>query len=155
MTPPTDEYPRTADTPEPPGPGPEDPRLIEALEQYSAALRDGPKPNRKEFLARYPEIAGVLAAMLDGLELMNAAAPRLRAEETGPAGLPLSPAMLLGDFRILREIGRGGMGIVYEAEQLSLDRHVALKVLPEHRLEGPQRLLRFQREARAAARASL
>jgi eukaryotic-like serine/threonine-protein kinase len=67
-----------------------------------------------------------------------------------PAGGPVLQE--LGDYRILREIGRGGMGLVYEAEQVSLGRHVALKVLPAHSLLDRHRLQRFQREAKAAAR---
>ena len=62
-----------------------------------------------------------------------------------------TPSGILGDFRILREIGRGGMGVVYEAEQLSLGRHVALKVLPFAAMLDQQQLARFKNEARAAA----
>ena len=57
----------------------------------------------------------------------------------------------LGDFRILREVGRGGMGIVYEAEQQSLGRRVAVKVLPRTSLQNPRLLQRFHREAQTAA----
>ena len=60
--------------------------------------------------------------------------------------------MTLGDFHILREIGRGGMGVVYQAHQISLDRPVALKVLPFAAILAPKQLERFQNEAQAAAR---
>src|SRR5262249_7392047 len=70
-------------------------------------------------------------------------------EEAGGAGAPLQR---LGDYRIIREVGRGGMGIVYEAEQESLGRCVALKVLAAHGVRNPKQLLRVQREAKAAAR---
>src|SRR5262249_9722856 len=58
----------------------------------------------------------------------------------------------LGDFRILREVGQGGMGVVYEAEQVSLGRHVALKVLPRKMLVDARAKRRFEREAKAAAK---
>src|SRR5262249_19475893 len=65
---------------------------------------------------------------------------------------PVPPLEQLGDFRIIREVGRGGMAIVYEAEQESLGRHVALKVLLGHGRLDPRQTTRFQREARAAAK---
>ena len=74
------------------------------------------------------------------------------AEPTGPPAEPSVPfSERLGDYRLLREIGRGGMGIVYEAEQESLGRRVALKVLARSALT-PQQVRRFEREARSAAK---
>jgi serine/threonine protein kinase/WD40 repeat protein len=75
-----------------------------------------------------------------------------RREPVEPASGPLAVLERLGDFRIIREIGRGGMGVVYEAEQVSLGRHVALKLLRQQRLADAQTRHRFEREARAAAR---
>jgi serine/threonine protein kinase/Flp pilus assembly protein TadD len=70
----------------------------------------------------------------------------LEISGTGPL-----PRGVLGDFRILREIGRGGMGVVYEAEQISLSRRVALKVLPFAAALDTRQLQRFKTEAQAAA----
>jgi WD40 repeat protein/serine/threonine protein kinase len=137
-------------------PAAEDPRVIRALEEYLAAFEAGRRPDRREFLAGYPEVAEALAECLDGLEFVQAAAPRLSLEaEARPAGavLPgdLLPATVLGDFRILREVGRGGMGVVYQAEQVSLGRPVALKVLPLAAALDARQLQRFKNEAQAAA----
>jgi serine/threonine protein kinase len=78
---------------------------------------------------------------------------RTRDEETVP-GLhdDSTPLQRLGDFELQREIGRGGMGVVYAARQVSLDRRVALKVLPPALGLTPQAKKRFEREARAAAK---
>src|SRR5262249_60276724 len=70
------------------------------------------------------------------------------AEKTASAATELGQ---LGEYRLLREVGRGGMGIVYEAEQLSLHRRVALKVLPFAATLDPRQLQRFKLEAQAAA----
>jgi eukaryotic-like serine/threonine-protein kinase len=99
----------------------------------SSALETEHKPNREEFLHRYAAIAQPLAECIDGLEFVNAVAPQIRQSQpcqpfgAGSTGADFSAGTPVGDFRILREIGRGGMGVVYEAEQLSLGRQVALK----------------------------
>src|SRR5205823_5970144 len=78
-----------------------------------------------------------------------------QSTETGTAMVTPPPLVVpegtLGDYRIVRELGRGGMGIVYEAVQISLGRRVALKVLPFAATLDPRQLQRFHNEARAAA----
>jgi serine/threonine protein kinase len=131
----------------------DDPRVLQAVREYQSALEAGQPLQRQEFLLRHREIATALAECLDALEFVHAAAPRLDepGHDRSPQTLPVDSTVPLGDFRILREIGRGGMGIVYEAEQLSLGRRIALKVLPFAAALDPKHLQRFQREARAAA----
>jgi WD40 repeat protein/serine/threonine protein kinase len=132
----------------------DDPRVIAAVEEYCAALNSGRKPDRQAFLAAHADIADALAKCLDGLEFVHAAAPRLSLFGKGAsvaAGDEIRPLAAVGDYRIVREIGRGGMGIVYEAEQLSLGRRVALKVLPFAAAMDAKQLQRFRIEAQAAA----
>jgi serine/threonine protein kinase/Tfp pilus assembly protein PilF len=135
---------------------PDDPRVVRALQEYMAAVEAGQRPDRREFQARYADVAQTLAECLDGLEFVRSAVPHLYTPPgtPRPAGtLPeIQPSLTLGDFRIVREIGRGGMGVVYEAEQISLGRRVALKVLPFAATFDPKHLQRFQNEAQAAAR---
>jgi serine/threonine protein kinase len=130
----------------------EDPRVVEALEQYLAAIEAGERPNRRAFLARHAEVAEALAECLDGMEALYVAASS-PSQSPGSVGTTAAwqPGTALGDFRVVREIGRGGMGVVYEAVQLSLDRRVALKVLPFAAALDAKQLQRFKNEAQAAA----
>ena len=99
---------------------------------------------------RHPEYAERLRRLLPALVMMadfRDSSPReLEGIDASGPGLGV-----LGDFRIIREVGRGGMGIVYEAQQISLDRRVALKVLPMAAALDGKQLKRFQLEAHAAA----
>jgi len=130
----------------------DDPRVHAAVREYLAALEAGQRPDRVAFVARFPELADVLPPYLEALDAVHQAAPRLGRSRGGvtpaQAELPTEP---LGDFKIVREIGRGGMGTVYEAVQLSLGRRVALKVLPFAAALDPKHLQRFKTEAQAAA----
>jgi serine/threonine protein kinase len=132
-------------------PGLDDPRVIQATEEYAAALRDGQRPDRATFLARHAEIADVLGECLDGLEFICRAAPEVEPTATTIARADEFLPELRGDFRIIRKIGRGGMGVVFEAEQVSLGRRVALKVLPFAAALDERHLQRFRQEAQAAA----
>jgi WD40 repeat protein/serine/threonine protein kinase len=127
---------------------PDDPRVVRAVEEYVAALEAGERPDRNAFLARHADIADALAGCLGGLDFIGAARKQLDDAAVAPDD-PIPAA--LGDFHIIRKIGRGGMGIVCEAEQMSLGRRVALKVLPFAATMDPRHLQRFQNEARAAA----
>src|SRR4030095_16815203 len=108
------------------------PRLRAGGQEYMAAREPGNHPNRKEFLARHADIADELAACLDGLAFVHSAAAQLQADSAGggsgsgraqpPPDADAATGKPLGDFQLLREIGRGGMGLVYEALQLSLGR---------------------------------
>jgi serine/threonine protein kinase len=128
---------------------PEDAELAQVLEAYLEAREAGRPLPAQQLLAEHPRIAERLKACLASLEAVEDVAGRFFPGEDGES----EPRELgcLGDYRLLREVGRGGMGIVYEAQQLSLGRRVALKVLPFAATMDPRQLQRFRNEAQAAA----
>jgi serine/threonine protein kinase/Flp pilus assembly protein TadD len=123
--------------------------VSQAADDFVARLERGERPDVEAYAQRHPRLATVLRQVLPALAAMRTAPP-------GPVpGCAEGPERLetgyLGDYRIVREIGRGGMGIVYEAEQISLGRRVALKVLPFASTLDAKQLQRFKNEAQTAA----
>jgi serine/threonine protein kinase/Flp pilus assembly protein TadD len=129
---------------------PEEFELAQALETYLAALEAGQAPDPEHVLAQHPAIADRLRVCLASLRLVEGGAGSFAGPGPEAADSDAQP-QVLGDFRIVRQVGRGGMGVVYEAEQVSLGRRVALKVLPLAGVLDGTQLQRFQNEARAAA----
>ncbi len=131
-----------------------DAELVEIIEQISCRLRAKESVDLKEYAAGDPERLGQLEQMLPTLQALADLGHSLdegAAPQSPQAKSQEATRGALGDFRILREIGRGGMGVVYEAEQISLSRRVALKVLPFAAVLDQRHLKRFKNEAQAAA----
>lgn len=129
-------------------------RLTDVLDRYLLSLEQGVPPSAETLFREHPDLAGPLAMYLDRLgELHEMAAgfggPCRAAADAEP--IPGDDERRLGDFQLVREIGRGGMGVVYEARQLSLGRRVALKVLPFAAVLDAKQIARFKNEAQAAA----
>jgi serine/threonine protein kinase/WD40 repeat protein/tetratricopeptide (TPR) repeat protein len=124
-------------------------------EEFAERYRRGERPSLTEYVDKYPQLAEQIRDLFPALVLMEDLKPA-RADASGTVEAPPVAAGTkleqLGDYRILREVGRGGMGVVYEAEQISLGRHVALKVLPTKALLDGKQKRRFEREAKAAAK---
>lgn len=124
------------------------------MDEFVERFRRGERPALTEFVQRHPELEADIRELFPALVMMEHADAEMEDSAAAQShrmtadGRELTQ---LGDYRIVREIGRGGMGIIYEAVQESLGRHVALKVLPWNALLNPTHLKRFQREARVAA----
>lgn len=151
-------------------------RRNRVLLEYVESLANGRAPDRDRLLAEHPDLRQDLEEFLAGYDEIARLTAPIRHEPAGRAtarrakaddvstsvagragsmrdeteGIPPGIGEL-GDFRLLREVGRGGMGVVYEAEQISLRRRVALKVLPFAAAIDTRRLHRFKTEALAAA----
>jgi WD40 repeat protein len=138
-------------------------RVDEAIAAYLEATEAGRRPDPQAFLARYPDLAAELTEFLQGHQHFVRAADALGAV-TPPAGAPTLPTTegtlpatgggvikYFGDYELLAEIARGGMGVVWKARQLSLQRTVALKMILSGQFASSEDVQRFRREAEAAA----
>ncbi len=123
-------------------PGPR--TAAEAFELFVALRRRGEHVEAAEFAARFPEHGDELLAALDALLALEDSTRRAVAEDSLPARI--------GPYQVVREIGRGGMGVVLEAVEEPLGRRIALKILPPEQLASPIARERFRREAQLASR---
>jgi serine/threonine protein kinase len=127
-----------------------DERLSELILQYMDAIEAGKRIDRKQFIAANSEFRMELEQYFASRDQVERVATPVRIAAALDEGTLQRPLGQLGEFRLLREIGRGGMGVVYEAEQLSLHRRVALKVLPFAAAIDAKHVQRFKNEALAA-----
>jgi tetratricopeptide (TPR) repeat protein/tRNA A-37 threonylcarbamoyl transferase component Bud32 len=124
--------------------------LADLVAEVTDRLQAGEPVDIEAYAARHPERAEEIRRLLPALELLAVAGSASASDRPGSTAGE-APPQELGDFRIVRELGRGGMAVVYEAEQLSLRRRVALKVLPFAAVLDERQLQRFRNEAQAAA----
>jgi WD40 repeat protein/serine/threonine protein kinase len=124
-------------------------------EEFAERYRRGEHPTLSEYTDKHPQLAQQIRDLFPAMVIMEdfgSTPGRSDAPFAGEVGGDRRMPAKLGEYRLLREVGRGGMGFVYEAVQETLGRHVALKLLPFHTMVSPTHLERFRREARAAAR---
>ena len=126
--------------------------LTRLADEFAARFRAGERPSLQEYIDRHPDLAEDIRELFPAMVEIGRSKKTIRKPPSKRRGTATPALRQLGDFRIVREVGKGGMGIVYEAEQVSLGRHVALKVLPKSMLLDAKAKRRFEREAKSAAK---
>ncbi len=116
-------------------------------EEFLTSRRQGNAPTIQQFIDANRQYADQINALFPAMIAMEDLKSKRSEESQRPVRLHVDRLERLGDYRIIREVGHGGMGIVYEAEQKSLRRRVAVKVYPKQAIGDSQQLKRFQREA--------
>ncbi len=132
-----------------------DQELAELLSLAEDVLRRGEPRELEELCQQHPEYAEELRLLLATARVADMAGDQYRQEsqdeKATSVSMELSLPCCLGDYELIEEIGRGGMGVVFRARQLSLDREVAVKMISRGPLASEQERTRFQAEARAVA----
>lgn len=126
-----------------------DDAVLELVNEFLERAQAGEEPTIDEYCLKHPELTDEIREVLPALVMLEDLQPN---SDDDPDSDSVNLPDQIGDYRIIGQIGRGGMGVVYEAEQESLGRRVALKVLPSNQLDSKSAQIRFQREARAAAK---
>lgn len=121
----------------------------EVLDQIVTRLRSGESLSIEGLRAEFPDYQQALQEIFPAMQLMEEIKPGRESARGPESGVRLSES--IGDYVLLRELGRGGMGIVYEAWQTSLRRHVAFKIMSPELTGSASAVERFKREAQAAA----
>lgn len=145
----------------------EPPKLGDVIAAYRQALQQGRRPDRDEWLSRYPELADGLRAFFASYDhsaaeptitanpalaaTLHSGVPPAAGPRRGPENRAPPPLRSFGDYELLQELARGGMGVVYKARQVSLNRVVALKMILAGQFAGADEIQRFHAEAKAAA----
>lgn len=129
----------------------DEPRILKAVQEFLLAVEAGEPLSVEAFAKRHPDIEAALTDCLKGWELLHRNGVQDQISNPKQFENPVHQGVALGDFKLLHEIGRGGMGVVYEAVQLSLGRRVAVKILPFAAALDKRHLQRFKNEAQAAA----
>jgi eukaryotic-like serine/threonine-protein kinase len=128
-----------------------DAELVALAEEFATRQRNGERPRLEEYCDRHPSLADDIRSLFPAMVELE----RVKVDAGADLAVDVAeapPIKEMGDFRLLREVGRGGMGVVYEAEQISLGRRVAIKLLPASVFRDPNKRRRFEREAKAAAK---
>ncbi|SIO58871.1 Tetratricopeptide repeat-containing protein [Singulisphaera sp. GP187] len=126
-----------------------DPVLVDLVEEATKRILGGETIDIEKIVEEHPAWAEMLRSLLPAMRSLAELAEG-GGEDFPEAGRDEEGRTVFGNFRILREVGRGGMGVVYEAEQVALKRRVALKILPQASAMDPRALQRFQLEAQVA-----
>ncbi len=125
--------------------------VAQLAEEFIERYRKGEQATIREYCDRYPLLADEIRTVFPTIAIMERIAI-LDDDKPSRESIKAFTPMQLGDYQLVREIGRGGMGIVYEAIQISLHRQVAVKVLPPQFHSDSKHKRRFEREAQAAAK---